>query len=189
MVVLNLIASDGRTLTCHTRIEPASPGLFGAGEFAAANLVRVRADGTSVYEPVVSRDPATGAIVPVPATEIVLDERFKVRAPGEPRHPAALGSRGGSASRAAARAVRIGNAIGAAFTGHRVLGPVEARLAAVTGLLLGVAAVLFAIFPFLFAYPAALLCAWGAVALLYKAHRLRRRKGRTPADGGRVAAA
>ncbi len=65
-VTLNLIAPDGRTFTCHTRVEPASPALFGAGGFAAANIVRMRPDGSAAYEPVVTRDPASGAIVPVP---------------------------------------------------------------------------------------------------------------------------
>jgi cardiolipin synthase len=62
------------------------------------------------------------------ATEIVLDAQHKVRAPNEPRHPyPALTSGGGSAGRAAAGAIRIGNAVGAAFTNRRVLEPVEAR--------------------------------------------------------------
>src|SRR6185369_1636904 len=58
------------------------------------------------------------------ATEIVLDARSRISAPGEPRRrtPAAT-SGGGSSGRAAAGAVRIGNAVGAAFSSRRVLQP------------------------------------------------------------------
>ena len=41
--------------------------------------------------------------------------------------PVRAGGSGGSAGRAAAGALRIGNAVGAALTNHRVLGPVESR--------------------------------------------------------------
>src|SRR5262249_52390418 len=76
------------------------------------------------------------------ATEIVLDEKRNIRAPGAPRRRRGVRTRGGgSGSSAAAGAVRIGNAVGAAFTGRRVLGPVEARAAAVAGVLLCLAAV------------------------------------------------
>ena len=97
---------------------------------------------------------------------------------GEPRHRSpAMTSGGGSGGRAAAGAVRIGNAIGAAFTNRRVLGPVEARLAAIGGLLLCALAILFALFPRVLVYPAVALCAWGGIALLYRAYQLRRLKG------------
>src|SRR5205085_9403667 len=59
------------------------------------------------------------------ATEVVLDTRQKVHAPGEPIHPLPLAtSGGGSAGRAAAGALRIANAVGVAFTDRRVLQPV-----------------------------------------------------------------
>src|SRR5919109_1229232 len=71
------------------------------------------------------------------ATEVVLDAKQKVRAPGEPPHPhPGMTSRGGSVGRAAAGAVRISNAVGAAFTHRRVLEPVEARLTTSAGALL-----------------------------------------------------
>jgi cardiolipin synthase len=111
------------------------------------------------------------------ATEIVLDQRHKVRAPGEPRHPWAGTPRaGGSAGRGVAGAVRIGHAIGAAFTDRRVLGPIEARLATSAGLLLWTAAVLVALFPRALVYPAVVLCIWAGAALLYRGYRLRRRQ-------------
>jgi predicted MFS family arabinose efflux permease len=47
----------------------------------------------------------------------------------------------------AAGAIRIGNAIGAAFTNKRVLEPVEACIMLTTGVLLLALATLFALFP------------------------------------------
>ena len=109
------------------------------------------------------------------ATEVVLDARHKLRAPNEPRHPhPASTSGGGSAGRAAAGALRIGHAVGAAFTNRRVLEPVEARLMLTAGTLLGVLAVLFAFFPRVLAYPLALILIWIAVSLLYRGYKLHR---------------
>lgn len=109
------------------------------------------------------------------ATEVVLDRRHKVSAPGEPRHRrTATGS--GSARAAGAGALRIGNAIGAVFTDRRVLGPAEARLAVNAGLLLCAFSVLFAVFPEALAFPLIALGAWGGVALLYRGYELHRRR-------------
>jgi len=82
------------------------------------------------------------------ATEIVLDSRQKVRAPGEPPHPrpTTRSSAGGSAGRAAAGAIRLSNTIGAAFTNRRVLESVEGRLMTLSGILLLGLAILFAFF-------------------------------------------
>jgi len=63
---LNVRTPDGRTPGCYVRIEPVAPGLFANGGFAAANLVRVRADGTMSYEPVLTSDPGTGVVTPAP---------------------------------------------------------------------------------------------------------------------------
>jgi len=112
------------------------------------------------------------------ATEVVLDAKQKVRAPGEPPHPhPVMTSGGGSAGRAAAGAVRIGNAVGAAFTNRRVLEPVEARIMVTVGMLLLTLAILFAFFPRLLAYPLIVVSLWIAVALLYRDYKLHRRKG------------
>jgi cardiolipin synthase len=110
------------------------------------------------------------------ATEIVLDRKRKVRAPGAPRRTRPIRRSGGSAGRAAAGAVRIGSAIGAAMTDRRELGPIEARLAITAGLLLCALAVLFAIVPGALVYPAVVLSAWGGIALLYRGYHLLRRK-------------
>jgi cardiolipin synthase len=110
------------------------------------------------------------------ATEIVLDTKRRVGAPGRPPRARGVGRRRGSAGRAAAGAVRIGHAIGSAFTNRRVLGPVEARLTTSVGLLLIALAVSFALFPRALAYPLSALAAWAGVALLYRAYRLWRRR-------------
>ena len=68
------------------------------------------------------------------ATEIVLDKKHKVRAPGAPRSRRATSTAGGSVSRAAAGAIRIGNTVGAAFTNRRVIDAVEARIMLTGGL-------------------------------------------------------
>jgi cardiolipin synthase len=110
------------------------------------------------------------------ATELVLDARKKVR----PRAaaalaPAAAQARGrGSAGRAAAGAMRLGNALGAAVTNRRVLEPVEARLLTSAGLALLALALLFAAFPRLLAVPSALVLAWVAVALFQRGWGLHR---------------
>jgi len=113
------------------------------------------------------------------ATEVVLDAKQKVRAPGEPPHPhPVLTSGGGSGGRAAAGALRIGNAVGAAFTNKRVLEPVESRIMLTVGVALLASAILFAKFPRVLVYPIIVVCVWIAVALLYKGYKLRRRKDR-----------
>lgn len=106
-------------------------------------------------------------------TELVLDAKHKLRAPGEPRHPRRmLTSGGGSAGRAAAGAIRIGNAVGAAFTNRRVLEPVESRMMLMAGTLLLALAILFAFFPRILAYPLTVIFLWIAVTLLYKGYKL-----------------
>jgi cardiolipin synthase A/B len=110
------------------------------------------------------------------ATEVVLNEKRKLRAPGEPLRKHPVMSSGGRGGRAAAGAVRIGHTIGAAFTDRRVLGPIEARLAATVGLLLCSLAILFFLFPRVFVYPAVFACAWGGVALLYRSYQLSRKQ-------------
>jgi cardiolipin synthase len=121
------------------------------------------------------------------ATEIVLDARNRVQ-PTRPRErrrrPRPRGrARGGSAGRATAGALRIGNTVGAALTARRVLGPAEARVMAGAGLLLLLVALAAALRPEVIAYPLAALAAWGAVSLLVRAARL---KGRGARDEGRV---
>jgi cardiolipin synthase len=109
------------------------------------------------------------------STEVVLDQRRRAWAPGEPRHPRVRGAgHAGSTRRATAGAIRVGRAIGAAILNRRVLGPVEARLAFWVGLALSALAIVVAIFPRVLAYPVALLALWGGIALLWRSRELRR---------------
>jgi cardiolipin synthase len=132
------------------------------------------------------------------ATEVILDDKLRLRAPNEPPHPhPVLTSGGGSGGRAAAGAIRIGHAIGAAFTDRRVLEPVESRIMLTVGALLLALAILFWFFPRLLVYPLIFVFVWIAVALLYRGYRLHRRKeggeaggekrgGKRAGDEGRV---
>ena len=107
------------------------------------------------------------------STEIILTKKRRVRAPNEPRHRrAGTASGGGSGGRAIAGALRIGNAVGAAFTNRRVLEPVEARLMILCGLFLLGLSVLFYFFPSALVYPFIVICTWIALALIYKAYKL-----------------
>ncbi|MEO6965204.1 MAG: phospholipase D-like domain-containing protein [Acidobacteriaceae bacterium] len=113
------------------------------------------------------------------STEIVLDVRHKIHAPGEPRHlRPALTSGGGSAGRAAAGAIRIRNTIGAAFINRRVFEPAEAQIAIFAGVLLLALATLSTFFPRFLAYPLAVLFLWFAAALLFRGYKLKRQQRR-----------
>jgi cardiolipin synthase len=90
----------------------------------------------------------------------------------------ATSSQGGSMSRAAAGALRLGNSVGAALTSHRVLGPAEARIAGASAVLLLVLAVTAAWWPRLIAGPVSAAAGWVAIALFVRAFRLRRGRQR-----------
>ncbi len=106
------------------------------------------------------------------ATEILLSPRNRVQ-------PAAKVARvrgrfRGSASRAAAGALRIGNTVGAAITSHRMLGPAEAGIMAVMGLaILGLVAI-GVLWPLAVVVPMSVVGVWIAVSLLVRAFVLRR---------------
>ena len=107
------------------------------------------------------------------ATEIVLDARHRLRVPKNRRanlQPVTSG--GGSGGRAAAGAIRIGNAVGAAFTNRRVLEPVEGRIMVTAALLMLGLAVLFWFFPRSLTYPLIVILLWVSFALLYKSFKL-----------------
>jgi len=115
------------------------------------------------------------------ATEIVLDERCKVRAPGRPPRARGRARRSrGATGRVAAGAVRIGSTVGAVLTDRRVLGSVESRLAIIAGLLVCAVAALVAFFPRALAYPAAAVGAWIGLALLWRGFKLRRMRKKRP---------
>jgi cardiolipin synthase len=109
-------------------------------------------------------------------TEIILNRRNRVR-PSAPvaRERRGLGHHhrtGGSASRAAAGALRIGNTVGAALSNRRMLGPAEAGVMLKIGLMLTLLAVLGMIWPLAIAIPVGVLAAWIGLSLLVKAWRL-----------------
>ena len=110
------------------------------------------------------------------ATEIVLSARNRVQAAAIRRRP--RGRRGGSASRAAAGALRISNTVGAAMTNRRVLGPAEAGMMTGVGLVLLGLAVAAAVWPYAVALPLAVLGVWMAVSFLARAKELRAQRSR-----------
>lgn len=112
----------------------------------------------------------------VNSTEIALDKRNRVQGSNSPGHRRPIAG-GGSTSRAAAGALRVGSAVGAAVTNRRAFEPVETRiLASFGGLLLGLT-VLFKFFPAALVYPTILLFGWMGLALVYKGCRLHLKRG------------
>jgi cardiolipin synthase len=108
------------------------------------------------------------------STEITLSARSRVvRTAASPRRRA---RRPGSAGRAAAGAVSIGSAVGAAVTGRRVLGPAEARIMGGAGVALLALAVLGLVWPRVIAVPVALIALWVALGLLLHARSLHRER-------------
>jgi cardiolipin synthase A/B len=108
------------------------------------------------------------------ATEILLERRKRVRPADASRTPRRRGA-GGSATRAAAGALRVGNVIGSALTARHVSGPAERRLMMTGGSLLAVAAVVSLLWPRVTAWPMGVLSLWLAAALLIRAFRTRTR--------------
>jgi cardiolipin synthase A/B len=107
------------------------------------------------------------------STELVLKGR-RLRSsqprPPVPRLPRRLR---GSAGRAAAGALRVGNTVGAVLTARRVVEGGEKRMILLGGILLLVLGSLWAFFPRLVAVPAAVIAAWVGLALVWRAWRLR----------------
>ena len=118
------------------------------------------------------------------ATEIVLRRWARVRPAGDVRVPRVRGA-GGSATRAAAGALRIGNALGSVLAARRVHGPAERWLMAEGGLLLAVLAGVGFVWPRLLAWPLAAFSLWLGLALLARAAR---RRAATPPPRPRAAA-
>jgi len=117
------------------------------------------------------------------STEVVLRPRRRHEAyskastyPRERRRRDVIGMSGpaGSASRAAAGALRLGRTVSAALTEQRVLEPTEARLLVLVGaVLLGIAAIAL-LWPLIIAVPLSVILVWSALALLARAYTLRR---------------
>ena len=129
------------------------------------------------------------------ATEIVLTRRNRVRpaqqvegAPELESRPAVRRSMSGSANRAAAGAVSVGSALGAALTNRRALGATEAGLLFVVSAVVIAIGVIAALWPRVLAWPLAVICAWLGVAWTAKAIVLKRRGQRPVADPAESAA-
>lgn len=116
------------------------------------------------------------------STEILLEGRSRVKAAGGVR-PRRLRGGGGSASRAAMGAVRMGRALSAVMT-SKVLGPAEARLMERAGAFLIVLGPLGILLPQLLAWPIAFFALWMGISLLVGA--LRARKSRAPKPPARA---
>jgi len=113
------------------------------------------------------------------STEVVLDARSRVRAPGAPvRHRPVMARARGSGGRAMAGAMRIGSAVSAAVTNRRVLEPIEGSIALSAGAALLLLAVLAALFPRGLAYPLAAIAAWLAATLFSRGITLLRERNR-----------
>jgi cardiolipin synthase len=113
------------------------------------------------------------------STEIVLTAHNQVRRAGAPERPkrrpadAPRRAMSGSAGRAAAGAVSVSSALGAALTNRRTLGPAEAGLMLIMAVVaIGVGAIA-AIWPSVIAWPLAVVAMWLGVTWALKAYSLR----------------
>jgi cardiolipin synthase A/B len=113
------------------------------------------------------------------ATEMVLTARRRLAPASKPRrrpgaHRLRKRSGGGSSSRAAAGVIQIGRTVGAAITNRRALGPAEARIMGVAGLLLVAASAVAVMWPRVVSWPLAVISVWIAVSAFIRAFHLRR---------------
>jgi cardiolipin synthase A/B len=114
------------------------------------------------------------------ATEIVLSTQNRVRpaitSTGRRAQHArrARGRFRGSASRAAAGALRIGNTVGAAMSNRRILGPAEAGIMVLVAVVTLVLIALSILWPLAVVLPLSVLGLWIAISLLVRAYLLRR---------------
>lgn len=111
------------------------------------------------------------------STEIVLHERRRSRTSVRPAHKRrreGRNSRRGSATRAAAGALGIGSAVGAAITNRRVLGPAEAQVLAGSAAVLILLSMVAAKWPRVVAMPLAFFGVWTAISLVIRVRKLRK---------------
>jgi len=83
----------------------------------------------------------------------------------------------GSAGRAAAGAVSVGSALGAALTNRRTLGPTEGGVLTGMAIVMVGIAIVAAFFPRVLAWPIALLAGWLGITWAWKGWKLLRRSG------------
>ena len=115
------------------------------------------------------------------STEIVLGAHKRVRPTGgrEQKKKSRSGkqSRRGSAGRAAAGAIGIGSAVGAAITNRRVLGPAEARIMGTAATILLLLSIVAVKWPRFVTFPLAFIGTWVAIALFIRAYKLHKGVG------------
>jgi cardiolipin synthase len=111
-------------------------------------------------------------------TEIVLTPRYRVRRATSPEtghdNGHARRAPSGSAGRAAAGAVSVGSALGAALTDRRILGPAEAGLLFLMAGVACVIGIVGALAPRFLAWPLAVIALWSGLAWFAKGISLRR---------------
>lgn len=107
------------------------------------------------------------------STEIVLRHRNRVQKTDGALTPGKRG--GGSASRAAASALRFTNTVGAAIANRRVLARAEAKIMVGAGLLLLLLSAIMFAWPKIPAYLLCFICFWFAITLLAKAWNLKKK--------------
>jgi cardiolipin synthase len=114
------------------------------------------------------------------STEIVLSGNHKVcLAQERPKRPPHMKGRAqGSIGRAGVGVIRVGSVVEAAISNRRTLGPAEAKITLGAGVILLALAVLAVLRPEWIAVPFVLISGWFATALLLRAYRLRRKRGR-----------
>ena len=108
------------------------------------------------------------------STELVLSGKRLRSAVPRPRGKRMPRRVRGSAGRAAAGALRVGNTVSAAISERRTLESGDRRMVFLGGLALLALAVLWGVFPRVLGIPVAVILGWLALSLLWKAWRLRR---------------
>ena len=117
------------------------------------------------------------------STELVLSGKRLRSAVPRPRGQRMPRRVRGSAGRAAAGALRVGNTVGAAISERRTLESGDRRMVFLGGLALLGLAVLWGVFPRALGIPLAVVFGWLGLSLLWKARRLRRpRQSASPAS-------
>jgi cardiolipin synthase len=117
------------------------------------------------------------------ATEIVLGAVRRRTESGPERLTGHHRRREGSAV-AAAGAVRLGNVVGAALGGYRLLGPAEATLLLGAGAVLVAIAALALLVPWLVLAPVVVVLAWLGLVLIVDSVKARRAHGAKPEPRG-----
>lgn len=107
-------------------------------------------------------------------TELLLNRRHRVRPAVDRKKEAGRvnPSTGRRVGRAGAGALRFSSTLGAAMTDSRILGPAEARITALAGIVLLALAAVGIFMPRGLSIPFALICGWVAISLFIRTYKL-----------------